>query len=326
MIKKMLNNEFLLIATKIAAIILIIELLIMYVLSFFEGQLSPTFEMLVDPFTLVLTSTPIITYYVILPYIRYRDKVEVTLSHLSEEALAANKAKSEFLAMMSHELRTPLNAIIGYSEFLSEQAEEDNFPISRELNQINSAGKHLLALINNILDLSKLEAGKTEVFKETFSLQDMVVNVASMVEALMKMNQNQLILEIDKNLGLMHSDFVKIRQNLLNLLSNAAKFTENGKIVLTVKVEPNDWILFSVQDSGCGITSEQLEKLFNPFIQADSSTTRKHGGTGLGLSLFKRYTELLDGTTSVESIPNQGSTFSMRLPRGDVDDILLSEA
>ncbi|WP_331255502.1 PAS domain S-box protein [Candidatus Bealeia paramacronuclearis] len=256
--------------------------------------------------------------------ISHRKKIEEELRKAKDAALEASRAKSEFLAMMSHELRTPLNAIIGYSDLLAEQAQDENqTQTAGDLNRIKDAGQHLLSLINDILDVSKLEAGKTEIYHEIFSVDDLIFNVNGMAQPLMKLNHNEFILEDSQNLGLMNSDFVKLRQNLLNLLSNAAKFTENGKISLSIRIEKNkkeDWLVFSVRDTGCGITPQQLKKLFNPFVQADTSTTRKYGGTGLGLTLVKRYTEMMGGSIAVESISGQGTTFVMRLPRGNIEE------
>jgi len=263
--------------------------------------------------------------YVFARDVTQRKHVEEELRKAKDTALEASRSKSEFLAMMSHELRTPLNAIIGYSDLLADQMqEEQRNDNANDLYRIKEAGQHLLTLINDILDVSKLEAGKTEIFTEIFAIDDIVLNVRGMAQPLVSMNNNQLVYEADENLGLMNSDFVKIRQNLLNLLSNAAKFTENGTITFSIHIEKQnhgDWIVFSVKDTGCGITPEQLKKLFSPFTQADSSTTRKFGGTGLGLTLVKRYSEMLGGDIIVDSASNQGTTFTMRIPRGDVDEI-----
>ncbi|RKZ62976.1 MAG: hypothetical protein DRQ99_17840 [Candidatus Parabeggiatoa sp. nov. 3] len=227
---------------------------------------------------------------------------------------AANQAKSQFLANMSHELRTPLNAIIGYSEMLQEDAEElgqDNF--IPDLKKICSAGKHLLELINEVLDLSKIEAGKMDLYLETFFLPTILNEVISTIQPLLKKKYNVLTLTFDDNLGNMHTDITKLRQMLLNLMSNAAKFTENGNISLEVKRDA-EWINFCVTDNGIGMTIEQQEKLFQPFTQGDSSMTRSYGGTGLGLAITKQFAQMLGGSIWVESEFGHGSTFVLSLP------------
>jgi signal transduction histidine kinase/CheY-like chemotaxis protein len=227
---------------------------------------------------------------------------------------AANHAKSQFLANMSHELRTPLNAIIGYSEMLQEDAEElgqDNF--IPDLRKIGSAGKHLLELINEVLDLSKIEAGKMDLCLETFSLTTVLNEIISTIQPLVKKNYNILTMAFDDDLGNMLTDITKLRQMLLNLMSNAAKFTENGNIHLCVKRDA-EWITFCVTDNGIGMTIEQQEKLFQPFTQADSSMTRRYGGTGLGLAITKQFAQMLGGTIWAESEFGHGSTFVLSLP------------
>ena len=235
-----------------------------------------------------------------------------------EAAETANRTKSAFLANMSHELRTPMNAIIGYSEMLMEEAEdlgqEDFIP---DLKKIHGAGKHLLALINDVLDLSKIEAGKMTVYCESFDVASMVREVQATVHPLVEKNQNRLELELTPELGAMHSDLTKLRQTLFNLLSNASKFTEKELIRLTVTrtTEPNgDWLSFAVQDRGIGMTPEQLGKLFQAFTQADASTTRKYGGTGLGLAISRKFCQILGGDITVTSTYGQGSTFTVSLP------------
>ena len=235
-----------------------------------------------------------------------------------EAAENANKTKSLFLANMSHELRTPLNAILGYSEMLYEECEErhlDDF--GADLEKISAAGKHLLALINDILDLSKIEAGKMELFLENFDLSQMIGEVESTIRPLVDKNANVLRIECAPDLGLMRADQIKVRQGLFNLLSNAAKFTQNGDITLDAqrqKMDGREWIVFRVTDSGIGLSSEQIVKLFQDFTQADASTTRKFGGTGLGLALTRRFCQMMGGDVTVHSVAGQGSIFTIKLP------------
>ena len=235
-----------------------------------------------------------------------------------DAAEAANSSKSQFLANMSHELRTPLNAIIGYSDLLIEEAEElEAQDLVPDLEKIRSSGKHLLGLINDVLDLSKIEAGKMEISLETFAVGEVVSAAVAMVRPLIEKNANTLRLAIDPDLGSMHADLTRVRQILLNLLSNASKFTEKGTITLVASRELDDgrhWIVFEVHDTGIGMTPAQRERLFQPFTQADPSTTRKYGGTGLGLSITKRFCELMNGTIGVTSQAGEGSVFTVRLP------------
>jgi two-component system, sensor histidine kinase and response regulator len=233
-------------------------------------------------------------------------------------AEAATRAKSDFLASMSHELRTPLNAIILYSELLQEIAEDQGqqtFIV--DLQRIQSSGKHLLDLINGILDLSKIEAGKMTVSRDTFDVSEMVAELRESVVGLVEKNANTLTVNCGPDLDVMTADLTKTRQILLNLLSNAAKFTRAGTIVLDIQrrtVDAAPWIEFTVTDTGVGMTSEQTAKIFDPFTQADVTTTRKYGGTGLGLALVSRFCRLMGGNVAVESQPNQGSRFTVRLP------------
>jgi PAS domain S-box-containing protein len=234
------------------------------------------------------------------------------------EAETANRTKSQFLANMSHELRTPLNAIIGYSEMLMEEAgdvgDEDYLP---DLTRIHTAGRHLLGLINDILDLSKIESGRMELYLETFDVVALLDEVATTVQPLVRRNGNRLEVRIDPAAGMMRADQVKIRQVLFNLLSNACKFTESG--VITLEAErtagpEGDGFTFRVRDTGIGMTPTQLAKLFQPFTQADASTTKKYGGTGLGLVITRRFCEMLGGSVEVESDEGRGTTFIVRLP------------
>lgn len=239
------------------------------------------------------------------------------LKTATEEAESANKTKSEFLANMSHELRTPLNAIIGYGELLQEDAEEDGLSeYSNSLDKIVGAAKHLLSLINDVLDLSKIEAGKMDIYLEDIVLADLVKDLSSIAEPLMKKNNNRLAFEIAPAPTTIYSDLTRVRQSLLNLLSNASKFTTEGEITLKISPSENDkdYIKFSVIDTGIGMSPSQLEKLFKAFSQVDASTTRKYGGTGLGLYLTKRFSEMLGGDITVESQEGKGTTFTIIIP------------
>ncbi len=240
-----------------------------------------------------------------------------------EEAEEANRAKSQFLANMSHELRTPLNAIIGYSEMLQEEAEDtgqDDF--IPDLQKINTAGKQLLALINDVLDLSKIEAGKMDLFLETFDAGSLVTMVSDIIKPVIDKNSNRLVVDIAEDIGSMHADLTKVRQSLVNLLSNSSKFTESGTITIRAWAQgeaENQEIFFSVSDTGIGMTPEQLGKLFQAFSQADTSTQKKYGGTGLGLAITRRFCQMMGGDVTVESEVGQGTTFTIRLPRTVID-------
>jgi signal transduction histidine kinase/CheY-like chemotaxis protein len=241
----------------------------------------------------------------------------------------ASQHKSQFLANMSHELRTPLNAIIGVTEMLREDAEalkQDVEPLDRVLG----AGRHLLALINDILDLSKIEAGRMELQLEPFALAPLIANVVKTIEPLAAKNGNQVAVHCDAGIGTMHADQMRLRQTLLNLLSNANKFTDHGTITIDARQKQEDgrdWITISVTDTGIGMTAEQMGKLFQEFSQADASTTRKFGGTGLGLAISKRFCQMMGGDITVESAPGRGSTFTIRLPRvAQSDEALVIEA
>jgi signal transduction histidine kinase len=229
----------------------------------------------------------------------------------------ASQHKSQFLANMSHELRTPLNAIIGVSEMLREDAEtakQDTEPLDRVLG----AGRHLLALINDILDLSKIEAGRMELNLDSFALTPLIAGVIKTIEPLAAKNGNQVAVHCDGGIGTMHADQMRLRQALLNLMSNANKFTERGTITIDARdAQENgrEEIAIAVADTGIGMTPEQMGRLFQEFSQADASTTRKYGGTGLGLAISKRFCQMMGGDITVESEPGRGSTFTIRLPR-----------
>lgn len=257
-----------------------------------------------------------------------------------ESAEAANKAKSTFLANMSHELRTPLNAIIGYSEMLLEEAGDLNQPeFVPDLEKIHAAGRHLLSLINDILDLSKIEAGKMQLFLDTFDLSALVRDVVATVQPLAEKNGNRFRSNLPANLGMVHADQTKVRQILYNLISNAAKFTTNGNISLSAERQMTecsvaeeasadgtrlsnpfayapgeDWIIFRIADNGIGMTPEQIGRLFQAFTQADASTTRKYGGTGLGLTISRHFARMMGGDITIQSEPGIGSTFTVRIP------------
>jgi signal transduction histidine kinase len=243
--------------------------------------------------------------------VRLFDEIQEKSRQLAE----ASQHKSQFLANMSHELRTPLNAIIGVSEMLREDAEalkQDTEPLDRVLG----AGRHLLALINDILDLSKIEAGRMELQLEDFALAPLIDNVVKTIEPLAAKNENRVALSCDPAIERLHADQMRLRQALLNLMSNANKFTERGTITVDARQENGrDWVTIAVADSGIGMTPEQIGKLFQEFSQADASTTRKYGGTGLGLVISRRFCQMMGGDIMVESEPGRGSTFTIRLPR-----------
>ena len=250
--------------------------------------------------------------------IRTSTKSERELVHAKEEALRANQYKSLFLANMSHELRTPLNAIIGYSEMLQEEAQDLNHGgFTSDLDKIRGAGRHLLALINEILDLSKIEAGKMGFFAEQFDLGALIEEVSYTIHPLLEKNHNTLSTTVEVN-GPVYNDLTKVRQTLFNLLSNACKFTDRGRITVTAtEYEHNHtpWIKIAVKDTGIGIHAGKKQDIFSPFTQADSSTTRNYGGTGLGLTISSRYCTFMGGDLSVESEPGKGSTFTITLPK-----------
>ena len=235
-----------------------------------------------------------------------------------EAAEGANRAKSEFLANMSHELRTPLSAVIGYSEMLEEEAEElGQDSLLKDLGKIKSNAQHLLGLINDVLDLSKVEAEKMELYPEDIDVAAFVADAAATVGALVGKKGNVLVLDVSGEVGRARTDAVKLRQCLFNLLSNAAKFTERGTITLQAGREAGargGWLRFTVRDTGIGMNPEQVGRLFERFTQADESTTRNYGGTGLGLALSRAFAQLLGGDITVDSVEDQGTSFTLRVP------------
>jgi signal transduction histidine kinase len=247
----------------------------------------------------------------------YHDITE--LLRARQDAEAASRAKSHFLANMSHELRTPLNAILGYAELLQEEAQERRVPeFLPDLERIRSAGRHLLTLINDVLDLSKIEAGKVELALAPFPVRRVLDEVVATAEPLVARKANRLELRCPQDPGTMYSDETRIRQVLFNLVSNAAKFTERGTIGLDIRREADggvdDWLVFAVSDTGIGMSAEQLGRLFEAFVQADGSIAAKYGGTGLGLAISRRLCRLLGGDIQVASEYGRGTTFTVRLP------------
>ncbi len=241
----------------------------------------------------------------------------------AERLRELDRLKSSFLANMSHELRTPLNAILGYSELLQEDAKDfgiEDFVL--DLEKIQRAGKHLLAVINDILDFSKIEAGRMDLFLESFDVTSLIDDVVTTIQPVIEKSENSFEVDVDPELGSMSADPTKVRQIIINLLSNAAKFSEKGGIALKawrLENDDQDWVRFVVEDSGIGMSTKQLENLFQPFIQGDISTTRKYGGTGLGLAITRGFCQMMGGHIEVESELGKGSRFTVDIP-SEVDD------
>lgn len=270
-----------------------------------------------------------IPYLLVMPFVygvfvkrsnEYRDRIDYVkteeLKILREQAQNASKAKSDFLANMSHELRTPLNAILGYSEMLIEEAEDDELETyASDLAKIQSSGEHLLTLINDILDLSKIEAGKMELHIEEFEFEKHLNQIEATAKPLVEKNGNKFILENNVSIKSLKNDQTKLRQILFNMLSNAAKFTKEGTVTLSISAIEKD-IKFAVTDTGIGMNEEQLGKVFDEFTQAEASTAKDYGGTGLGLPISKKMTELMGGKMEVESEEGKGTTFSITIPLG----------
>jgi len=248
----------------------------------------------------------------------HRKQTQEELLKAKHAAEDASRAKSAFLANMSHELRTPLNAIIGYSEMLEEETRDSGkLENQQDLRKIQSAGKHLLSLINDVLDLSKIEAGKMGLHLETFDVSLMVEEMVTTLQPAIAKNANNVQVRMADDIGMMRADATKVRQILFNLMSNACKFTDHGTISLDVSqsaMEGQEWIRFRVRDTGIGISAKQQEKLFQEFSQADATISRKYGGTGLGLAISHRFVQMRKGRIGVESQPGQGSTFTVYLP------------
>jgi PAS domain S-box-containing protein len=254
-------------------------------------------------------------------------QAERELVRAKEVAEQANQTKSTFLAIISHELKTPLTAIIGYSELIQEEAQARGWgELIPDLRKIDGGGRNLLSIINDILDFSKIEAGKMNLHLERFTLAQLIEDVFTTTEPLARTHGNRLELEYSAPPGIMFADQAKVRQVLLNLLSNACKFTQNGSIRLIIGRHANsdgwDYIEFKVKDTGIGMNSDEIGKLFTPFTQADASTTRRYGGTGLGLAITRRFCRMMGGDIEVESSPGRGTCFTARIPAEVVADPL----
>lgn len=259
-----------------------------------------------------------------------RRRIEADLLAAKQTAEESSRAKSVFLANMSHELRTPLNAIIGYSEMLAEDAVERGLPaMVEDLGKIRTSGRHLLTLINDVLDISKIEAGRIEIHKEWVNANDIISEALSTIEPLARRNRNRLVVERRWDGEAFYTDGIKFRQSLFNLMSNACKFAEDGTVTLRVEHEiqaGRRWLLWKVTDTGIGIEPAQLSKLFQSFSQVDSSATRRYGGTGLGLAISRKLCQLMGGDITVESTPGQGSTFTIKVEAAELTPAHFNES
>jgi len=290
-------------------------------------------ENIYDPFVVVLKhETPRLIDFLalILKQTELLTAAQIEAHAQKAAAISASNAKSDFLAAMSHELRTPLTAIIGYGEILIEDVRSGQLSESvRRLESIIKAGQHLLQMINGILDIAKIEARKMDLFITTFSLTNLILEITTISQPLVKKNDNEFAVTSDRAIVEMRSDEGKLRQCLTNLLGNAAKFTSKGRVGLTIQKEARedgDWVVFQVSDTGIGMDEAQMSRLFEAFYQADFSISRRFGGTGLGLSLTKQYCEMLGGKLTVQSALNQGTTFTMKIPVKIERDPLLTGA
>jgi PAS domain S-box-containing protein len=255
-------------------------------------------------------------YVVIVRDATRRKQIEAELERARDDAEAANRAKSTFLANMSHELRTPLNAIIGYSDLLIESLEDevDREALANDLQRINRSGQHLHGLISDILDISKIEAGKMELRPEPFHLKQLLQDIEATITPLAQQNGNRFTIDYAGDPDRIVADPVRIKQILINLLGNACKFTEQGSVALEVGITAQQTLRFVVRDTGIGMSDEQIMRLFEPFAQVDESSTRRYSGSGLGLAITRRFCEMMGGTVSVTSTPGAGSVFTVHLP------------
>ncbi|MBI3929106.1 MAG: hypothetical protein HY319_26415 [Armatimonadetes bacterium] len=309
------------------AVVVIIEFLLFYGLELnglTRPQFLPQSDVLVLECVSLLGLLAILVLITML-YEAFKDRtleklqlINLKLAEARDRALEASRAKSTFLANMSHELRTPLNAVIGYSDMLVEESEETTVEeMETDLKRIRAAGRHLLQLVNDILDLSKIEAGKMDLDVNRFHVSSVVEELAGTLQPLVARNNNILDIDCCEQVGWMESDATKVRQCLYNLLSNACKFTRDGEVHLQVRrdcLNGLERIVFAVRDTGIGMTPETQQRVFEPFVQADASTARKFGGTGLGLTLCARFCSLLGGNVGLESTPGKGSCFTLTLP------------